>query len=261
MDGAQPLPEAADEGDVEVAEGVDAPPVELAEAVGCGQLRPARRGRASQIPARCHGHPWRQMDRPLGFRTSPSSRRTGHPVARRQVLERAPGRGPVLVEEAPGRGEAAGAATDVAVARLVQRVVAEHVVEVGDALGQRGDRADVAVLQLLLHTGELGTEGVAAVEQRPHGRHRDPLVVLAPVLRVEAGRAGLHEVLGRQTGQIEAPERRAVATGPAAPHVVVRVDEDPQPVPARPAARPRRSSPGRPRRTHRARRARWPPTW
>ena len=191
--------------------------------------RPSRS--SAQIPARCHGQPWRQMDRPFGFRTSPSVPPDGDPVARGQVLERAPGRRAVLVEEAPGRGEVAGAATDVAVARLVQRVVAEHVVQVRDPLGQRGHRADVAVLQLLLDAGQLRAEGVAPVEQRPHGRHRHPLVVLAPVLRVEADRAGLHEVLGSQADQVEAPERRAVAAGPTAPHVVVGVDEHPQPVP------------------------------
>jgi len=101
---------------------------------------------------------------------------------------------------------------------------------VGDALGQRRDRADVAVLQLLLHAGQLRAEGVAAVEERPHGRDGHPLVVLAPVLRVEAHGAGLDEVLRGEAYQVEAPVRRAVATRPAAPHVVVGVDEHPQAV-------------------------------
>ena len=260
MDVAEPLPEAADERHVEVAERVDAPTVELAEAVGRGQLRPAvavERPDPCPLP-RAAVAPDGPAVRVQDVAVVPLDR---DPVAGGQVLERAPRRRPVLIEEAPGRGQVPGAAADVAVARLVERVVAEHVVEVRDALGQRGHGADVAVLQLLLHAGQLGAEGVAAVEQRPHGGHGHPLVVLAPVLRVEADRPGLDEVLGSQSHQVEAPERarrRLPSNGSTRRGGGRRT---PRGRGARPGARPRRSSRGRPRRTRPGRRARWPPTW
>ena len=95
-----------------------------------------------------------------------------------------------------------------------------------------------------------GAERVTAVEQGPHRRHGRPLVVLGPVLGVEGHRARLDEALRTRpaSSKHQNGARRRRSTGSRRPGEDRRTPTAPeQPL----AERPRRSSRGRRRHTHR----------
>ncbi len=120
------------------------------------------------------------------------------------------------------------AATDVPPAGLVQRVVAEDVVEVGEPLGKGAEGADIVVLEAALDAGQLRAKGIAGEEERPHRRGGNPVVVVEPVHRVQLHGLRFDKPFRSQPRPLEAPEGGAVAAGPAAPQVLVGVDEDQQ---------------------------------
>ena len=129
-------------------------------------------------------------------------------------------------------------AADVARQRLVQRVVADHVLQAREPLRDAPDSGDVVTLEELLRRlpfhGRAGGEGAPAEEQREHRRGSE----LPPVRGPDHRRQGIAmELVGDrgpclvQVGKVEphcleSPARCAVTSRKPAPRVLVGVDHE-----------------------------------